>query len=134
MIKKFNPYYSLAKLLRSDYLLQVFIKKMTWGNEPYYAINKDGTRTKVFINYFPSNQELLNDGGESVSKIKLRIQKTFGDKTIAETMGRLQKIQDWAKGTRAKLSRIGNDRLVEVLDEKRNFSHIPLKYLSINKA
>ena len=49
-------------------------------------------------------------------------------------MGRLQKIQDWAKGTQAKLSRIGNDRLVEVRDEKKNFSNIPLKYLSINKS
>lgn len=134
MIKGFNPYYSLAKLFKSDYLLQVFIMKMTWGNEPYYAINKDGTRTKVFINYFPSNAELLNDGGESVGKTKARIEKKFTDKVISESMGRLQKTQDWAKGTQAKLSRIGNDRLVEVCDEKRNFSHIPLKYLSINKA
>ena len=67
--KKRTFVYYLIKFTKSDFLLRLLIMK-TCHNRPYYAINKDGTRTKVFLEYFPSNPELESDGGEAEYKTK----------------------------------------------------------------
>jgi len=179
--------YFFIKMIHSDYLFRLFIKHLPWTSEYYYVINKDGSKTKSIINYFPVNPELSYDGHEAYHNKVVAVNKIFGmpelkepqrpkfkkeysiheynkllrewdiemDRynkfsairkksdsivsEIAKNSGRIKVLADWAKGMDAKIKRIGNDRLVEVMEVNElkpwtqwKVSYVPLKYISIN--
>ena len=139
--------YSICRFIGSDTLFRALIKELDWSCD-YYCQNKNGTKSKCVINYFPSNPELLSDNGEGEMNYKKEVMRKFKTgvgndnsqviQDISSISARLWSYSVWAKAKEAIMKRTSNDRLADIMivEEGKKMtqwkvSHVPLKYLSI---